>query len=35
MHRDIKLDNIILRKQYDIRDPVICDFGLAEYYHPK
>lgn len=35
MHRDIKLDNIILRKQQDIRDPVICDFGLAEYYHPK
>lgn len=34
MHRDIKLDNIMLRRQ-DLSDgkivPIIVDFGLAEY----
>ena len=38
MHRDIKLDNIMLRKD-DLTDgklrPVIVDFGLAEYVEER
>lgn len=35
LHRDIKPENIILRTKGDIKDIVIADFGLADYYNPK
>jgi serine/threonine protein kinase len=32
LHRDIKPDNLILRNHNDITDPVLVDFGLADFY---
>lgn len=32
IHRDIKLENIILRNANSITDIVIADFGLADFY---
>ena len=38
MHRDLKLDNIMLRKE-DLSEgklvPLIVDFGLAEYVNER
>lgn len=31
-HRDIKLENILLDRYYNLR---LIDFGLSTYYHPK
>jgi len=31
MHRDLKLDNILLISEKDFLEPVIVDFGLATY----
>lgn len=33
MHRDLKLENIILRSKDSLEDIVIVDFGLADYYN--
>lgn len=37
MHRDIKLENIMMRKieDEDRYEPVLIDFGLAEYEDKK
>lgn len=32
MHRDLKIDNLMLRAKGSTVEPVIIDFGLAEYY---
>lgn len=31
-HRDLKLDNIVLKRKNDYHDIAIVDFGLAEFY---
>jgi serine/threonine protein kinase len=38
MHRDLKLENIMVKKDPDMPTemiPVIVDLGLAEYYDSK
>lgn len=35
MHRDFKLENIILKYKNDIDDIVVVDFGLSDFYTPK
>lgn len=35
MHRDLKLENIILKYKNDIDDIVVVDFGLSDFYNPK
>lgn len=35
IHRDIKLENLVLKQKNNDTDICVTDFGLADFYNPK